>query len=109
MRRAVLRVTVSAVLATCAALPPTAGASSFRHCSGTVGGGFYRRISAKQMTCRHARNFVRSYAMVDSDSRHEQLVEGYLCHNRHVGSGWRRIVCKAMREPGKAVRFYAHS
>ena len=109
-------VTAFAVLATAAfAAPSTTGAASaFKPCSGSfgpqgqAGGGFYRKITAKRVTCTTARSVTKAWVVAHKDGStnptKKSIVKGYSCTGTVPTENSLRILC--VRDGGqKAVRF----
>jgi len=108
--------TAFAVLAaTAAAVPSTTGAAGlFKPCSGTfgpqgqAGGGFYRTISAKRVTCTTARSVTKAWVVAhksgSTNPTRKSVVMGYSCTGTVPASNALKILC--VRDGGrKAVRF----
>jgi hypothetical protein len=114
--RARTLLTAVAVLATVAvALPSTTAAKSrYRPCSGSFspqgapGGGFYRKITAKRVTCDTARAIARAWVIAhrsgSTNPTFKSVVEGFSCTGTAPSENVLKILC--VREGGqKAVRF----
>lgn len=98
-----------------AALAPASGARSvYRPCSGSFGpqgqpgGGFYRAITAKRVTCDTARAVTREWVLAHRSGRtnptRRRVVRGFSCTGTVPARNSLRILC--VREGGKrAVRF----
>jgi hypothetical protein len=108
--------TAFAVLATVAiAAPSTTGAASlYKPCSGSFdpqgnpGGGFYRKITAKRVTCSTARSVTKAWVVAhktgSTNPTKKSVVQGFSCTGKATSSGLLKILC--VRDGGqKAVRF----
>src|SRR5204863_10009401 len=108
--------TAFAVLAaTAAAAPSTTGAAAvFKPCSGSfgpqgqAGGGFYRKITAKRVTCPTARAVTKAWVLAHKSGStlptKKSIVLGYSCTGTVPAENSLKILC--VRDGGrKAVRF----
>ncbi len=108
--------TAIAVLATVAvAAPSTTGAATvFKPCSGSfgpqgqAGGGFYRKITAKRVTCATARSVTKAWVVAhksgSTNPTKKSVVKGYSCTGTAPAENSLKILC--VRDGGqKAVRF----
>ncbi len=109
-------VTAFALVATTAvAVPPTTGAATaYKPCSGSfgpqgqAGGGFYRKIAAKRVTCTTARSVTKAWVVAHKDGStlptKKSIVNGYSCTGTVPAENALKILC--VRDGGrKAVRF----
>jgi len=107
---------IAALLATAVlAAASTAGAATpFQPCSGSFGpqgapgGGFYRNIKAKRVTCTAARSVTKAWVVAhrtgSTNPTKRSVVKGYACTGTATSSGLLKILC--VRDGGrKAVRF----
>jgi hypothetical protein len=108
--------TAFAVLATTAvAAPSTTGAASvYKSCSGSygpqgqAGGGFYRKIAAKRVTCTTARSVTKAWVVAHKSGAtlptKKSVVQGFSCTGTVPAENSLKILC--VRDGGrKAVRF----
>ena len=108
--------TALAILAATAfAAPSTTGAAAvFKPCSGSfgpqgqAGGGFYRKITAKRVTCTTARSVTKAWVVAHKDGStlptKKIAVQGFSCTGTVPAENSLRILC--VRDGGKkAVRF----
>ena len=108
--------TAFAVLVTVAvAAPSTTGAAAvFKPCAGSFdpqgkpGGGFYRDIKAKRVTCDTARSVTKAWVVAhksgSTNPTKKSVVKGYSCTGTVPANNSLRILC--VRDGGrKAVRF----
>jgi hypothetical protein len=108
--------TAFAVLATVTAVaaPSATSAAVFKPCSGSfdpqgnAGGGFYRGIRAKRVTCDTARSVTKAWVVAhksgSTNPTKKSVVKGYSCTGTVPASNALRILC--VRDGGrKAVRF----
>jgi hypothetical protein len=109
-------ITAFALLAAIAvAAPSTTGAASlFKPCSGSFdpqgkpGGGFYRKITAKRVTCDTARSITKAWVVAhktgSTNPTKKSIVKGYACTGKATSNGVLKILC-AIPSGQKAVRF----
>lgn len=108
--------TALAIVATTAvAVPSTTGAAAaFKPCSGSfgpqgqAGGGFYRKITAKRVTCATARAVTKAWVVAHKSGStlptKKSIVQGYSCTGTAPAENALKILC--VRDGGrKAVRF----
>lgn len=101
--------------ATAVAAPSTTGAAAvFKPCSGSfgpqgqAGGGFYRKITAKRVTCDTARSVTKAWVVAHKSGStlptKKSIVKGYSCTGTVPTENSLKILC--VRDGGqKAVRF----
>jgi hypothetical protein len=108
--------TLLAALAVIALVAPsTTGARAvYKPCSGSFGpqgqpgGGFYRKITAKRVTCNTARFVTKAWIVAHKSGSmnptRKIVVEGWSCGGTATSKGVLKILC--VREGGqRAVRF----
>ena len=109
-------VSAFAVLATVAFAAPstTAAATLYKPCSGSfgpqgqAGGGFYRKITAKRVTCTTARSVTRAWVVAhksgSTNPTKKSVIQGFTCTGTAPSENFLKILC--VRDGGsKAVRF----
>jgi hypothetical protein len=107
--------TVAVLAAIAVAAPSTTGAASlYKPCSGSFdpqgnpGGGFYRAITAKRVTCSTARSVTKAWVVAhksgSTNPTSKSVVKGYTCTGSVPAANALKILCR--RDGGrKAVRF----
>ena len=115
MKPRTLLTAVAVLAAAAVAAPSTTGAASvYKSCSGSygpsgqAGGGFYRKITAKRVTCATARSVTKAWVVAHRSGStlptKKSVVMGYGCTGTVPAENALKILC--VRDGGrKAVRF----
>lgn len=97
-----------------AAVPAAGAAATYKRCLGTfgpqgqAGGGFYRSIAAKRVTCDTARSVTKAWVVAhksgSTNPTKKSVVKGFSCTGTAPAENVLKVLC--VRDGGKkAVRF----